>query len=302
MDVKITIMQVEVANLRPNPWNTNSVGAQNFEKLKGSIEKLGFFKPILARELDGGFFEILGGEHRWRAAMEQGISTVPVISVGKFNDLVAKQMSLVDNERYGEDDQVALQRLIEEIRALAVTLITYHDKRRAKDGSSIDTIREVIERWAPPNENDTAAYIREVAKAVGVTPDMVIDLHDYDTLRPLVEAIIRHENGRGPLKTLNSWYTSEVIEEGLRRAGVVKAVKAVKALPVTKETAGATVTAGIGLAQLAEVIPQISAAMDKAQGNITSGDTVRVIFGIATILVAGFIAWSQVCKYKKGIA
>ncbi|ELY3838636.1 hypothetical protein ACTV1P_003976 [Cronobacter malonaticus] len=188
------------------------------------------------------------------------------------------------------------------IRALAVTLITYHDKRRAKDGSSIDTISEVIERWAPPNENDTAAYIREVAKVVGVTPDMVIDLHDYDTLRPLVEAIIRHENGRGPLKTLNSWYASEVIEEGLRRAGVVKAVKAVKALPVTKETAGATVTAGIGLAQLAEVIPQISAAMDKAQGNITSGDTVRIIFGVATILVAGFIAWSQVCKYKKGMA
>lgn len=101
MDVKITIMQVEVANLRPNPWNTNSVGAQNFEKLKGSIEKLGFFKPILARELDGGFFEILGGEHRWRAAMEQGISTVPVISVGKINDLVAKQMSLVDKRNSG---------------------------------------------------------------------------------------------------------------------------------------------------------------------------------------------------------
>ncbi len=49
--------------------------------------------------------------------MEQGISTVPVISVGKISDLVAKQMSLVDNERYGEDDQVALQRLIEEIQS-----------------------------------------------------------------------------------------------------------------------------------------------------------------------------------------
>ncbi|HHU7973324.1 TPA: ParB/RepB/Spo0J family partition protein, partial [Escherichia coli] len=34
MDVKITILQVDVANLRPNTWNTNSVGAQNFEKLK----------------------------------------------------------------------------------------------------------------------------------------------------------------------------------------------------------------------------------------------------------------------------
>lgn len=187
------------------------------------------------------------------------------------------------------------------IRALAVTLITYHDKRRAKDGSSIDTIREVIERWAPPHENNTLAYVNEVSKAVGVAPDMIIDLHDYETLRPLVEAIIRHENGRGPLKTPNSWYTPELIEEGLRRAGIVKPVKAVKAVPVTKETTGATVTAGIGLVQIADVMPQVSAAMDKAQGNISSGDTVRIIFGVATILVAAFIAWSQVRKHQKGL-
>ena len=187
------------------------------------------------------------------------------------------------------------------IRALAVTLITYHDKRRAKDGSSIDTIREVIERWAPPNENNTDAYINEVSKAVGVTADMIIDLHDYDILRPLVEAIIRHENGRGPLKTLNTWYAAEVIEEGLRRAGVVKQVKTLKSVTLNKETAGATVTAGIGLAQLADVMPQVSAAMDKAQGHISSGDTVRIIFGIATIFVAGFIAWSQVRRHQKGM-
>ena len=74
-----------------------------------------------------------------------------------------------------------------------------------------------------------------------------------------------------------------------------------KAVPVTKETAGATVTAGIGLAQLADVMPQVSAAMDKAQGHISSGDTVRIIFGIATIVVAGFIAWSQVRKHQKGM-
>ena len=46
MDVKITILQVDVANLRPNTWNTNSVGAQNFEKLKGSIEKLAFLSQF----------------------------------------------------------------------------------------------------------------------------------------------------------------------------------------------------------------------------------------------------------------
>lgn len=187
------------------------------------------------------------------------------------------------------------------IRALTVTLITYHDKRKAKDGSRIDTIREIITRWAPPHENDTETYIRTVAKAVGVPADMEVSLHDYGTIRPLVEAIIRHENGRGPLKNENTWYSAEVIDEGLRRAGIVKAVKTVKAVPVTKESAGATITAGLGVAQLADVAPQITAAMDKAQGNITSGDMVRIAFGVATIAIAIFVAWSQVRKHQKGI-
>ena len=173
------------------------------------------------------------------------------------------------------------------VRALAVTLITYHDKRKAKDGSRIDTIREVIERWAPPSENDTEAYVQAVAKAVGVSPDMEIDLHQYEIMRPTVEAIIRHENGKGPLRTDNTWYNIDVIDEGLRRAGVVKPVKTTASIPVTKETA---------------VAPQISAAMDKAQGNISSGDTVRIVFGIATIAVAVFIAIAQVRKYQRGVA
>lgn len=188
------------------------------------------------------------------------------------------------------------------IRALAVTLITYHDKRKARDGSPIDTVREVIERWAPPHENDTEAYVSAVAKAVGVSSEMIVDLHDYSTLRPLVEAIIRHENGKGPLKTANTWYSVEAIDEGLRRAGVVRVVKAVKAVPVTKESAGATITAGIGVAQLVDVAPQITHAMDKAQDNISSGDTIRIVFGVATVAIALFIAWSQVRKHQKGIA
>ena len=42
--------------------------------------------------------------------------------------------------------------------------------------------------------------------------------------------------------------------------------------------------------------------MDKAQDNISSGDTIRIVFGVATVAIAVFIALSQVCKYQKGIA
>lgn len=187
------------------------------------------------------------------------------------------------------------------IRALTVTLVTYFDKRTAADGTPLDTIQKLIDRWAPPVENDTGAYATVVAKAVGVPVDMKIDLHDYAVARPMIEAIIRHENGPGPLKTANTWYSADIVDEGLRRAGIVKVVKTVKAVPVTKETAGASLTASIGIAQLADIAPQVSSAMDKAQDDISSGQWIRIGFGIATIVVAVFIAWSQVRKHQKGI-
>ncbi|MEZ3660900.1 ParB N-terminal domain-containing protein [Klebsiella variicola] len=200
MDIKITILQVEVARLRPNPWNTNSVGAQNFEKLKGSIEKLGFFKPILARELDGGQFEILGGEHRWRAAMEQGISTVPVISVGKISDLVAKQMSLVDNERYGEDDQVALQRLIEEIQSeldyQLSEIAPYDDELAATLARESAIDLEMLEALSRGDEEPIEKDSREKAERVGAehqTMRFKVTFDASDRVTETIKSIIKEQ-------------------------------------------------------------------------------------------------------------
>ncbi len=200
MDMKITILQVEVARLRPNPWNTNSVGAQNFEKLKGSIEKLGFFKPILARELDGGQFEILGGEHRWRAAMEQGISTVPVVSVGKISDLVAKQMSLVDNERYGEDDQVALQRLIEEIQSeldyQLSEIAPYDDELAATLARESAIDLEMLEALSRGDEEPVEKDSREKAERVGAehqTMRFKVTFDASDRVTETIKSIIKEQ-------------------------------------------------------------------------------------------------------------
>jgi len=181
------------------------------------------------------------------------------------------------------------------IRAIARLLISYQDKYK------INTVRGIINRWAPPNENNTTAYIYTVAKAVGVQPDDKIDIHEYTAMEPIVQAIIRHENGAGPLSTPNTWYGQDVIDTALNRAGVVKKAATVAAVPVTRETVAATGTAGLGLAQLADVAPAISAALDKSQDNLTSGQWIRIAIGVATLVVAIYIAWSQVKKHKLGV-
>lgn len=76
------------------------------------------------------------------------------------------------------------------IRALYRNLITYRDKYGLK------TVRGIITRWAPPNDNNpTASYITGVAKAINVTPDAVLTLAQYPAL---IKAIIQHENGSQP--------------------------------------------------------------------------------------------------------
>ncbi|HWH86338.1 MAG TPA: structural protein [Pseudomonas sp.] len=112
------------------------------------------------------------------------------------------------------------------IRAIARTLCTYQMYRLATDGSCIDSVREIISRWAPLTENDTHAYVHHVAACLEVDPDdPVVDVTDYHTLRRLVLAIIGHENGEGPMPC-GGWYPGYVIDGGLYAAGAMRSASA----------------------------------------------------------------------------
>lgn len=108
---------VNPSDLKPNPWNTNSCTPDAEVKLDASIRKLGMFKPILVRELDDGSLQILGGEHRAESAVRVGLTEVPVHNLGKIGDVKAKQIGVIDNARYGEDDQLGLAKLLKELGA-----------------------------------------------------------------------------------------------------------------------------------------------------------------------------------------
>lgn len=129
------------------------------------------------------------------------------------------------------------------IRALVRTLITYQDKHQLR------TIAEIIRRWAPGGENDTQAYIAAVSRQTGIGPTVRLDMHRYDDVRAITEAIIRHENGPGPLNTPNTWYDDATIDRGLVLAGIEREPVAVGAVPVTGETVMASILALLGAAQ-----------------------------------------------------
>jgi hypothetical protein len=78
------------------------------------------------------------------------------------------------------------------IRALAKILLTYFNKYQLR------TVEAIINRWAPPAENDTEGYISDVARRMNVAPDETLDLTSHVILLDITEAIIVHENGQNP--------------------------------------------------------------------------------------------------------
>lgn len=92
----------------------------------------------------------------------------------------------------GEDpDFVTFKSPLYGIRALAKILWSYQDVH------GINTVSGFINRWAPPGENDTTAYVQNVCAACEVSPDTTIDLKS-SVFYNLVIAIITQENGEQP--------------------------------------------------------------------------------------------------------
>ncbi len=57
------------------------------------------------------------------------------------------------------------------------------------------TIRQLITRWAPSSENDTARYVQRVSRMTGYGADERIDLSDKSVATSMAAAISRVENG-----------------------------------------------------------------------------------------------------------
>lgn len=111
-------MSIDPRACRPNPWNSNVVSPDNEAKLDEAIRRMGFFKPIICREIeeDGEtVLQIIGGEHRRDAAIRIGLEEIPVYNLGPIDDVEAKRISLADNARYGSDDTFQLAQILEDI-------------------------------------------------------------------------------------------------------------------------------------------------------------------------------------------
>ncbi|MGN0635725.1 MAG: ParB/RepB/Spo0J family partition protein [Acutalibacteraceae bacterium] len=90
--VRLKIMDIEPNREQPRKdFDDEALG-----ELADSIAKYGVLQPLLVRPLNGGGYQLIAGERRWRASRLAGLTEVPVV-VREMTDEEAAALALIEN-------------------------------------------------------------------------------------------------------------------------------------------------------------------------------------------------------------
>lgn len=114
------LTSLALENLQPGKYQPRThMDQASLESLADSIRSQGIMQPIVVRQVDGGKYEIIAGERRWRASKLAGLKEVPVI-VRDIADDAALAMALIENIQRENlnpiEEANGIQRLIDEFK------------------------------------------------------------------------------------------------------------------------------------------------------------------------------------------
>ena len=110
------LLQIPLGSIRANTRQPRRhIDADGINGLAESVRAQGVMQPVVVRPAEGGGYELIAGERRWRAARAAGLATIPAL-VRESDDRESLVLALVEN--------VAREDLspIEEARAYAALL------------------------------------------------------------------------------------------------------------------------------------------------------------------------------------
>ena len=89
--------QLPIYKVEPNPDQPRrDFDEEELQALADSITEHGIIQPLTVRQLDSGYYQIIAGERRWRAARLAGLSEVPAVII-EADDKKAMELALIEN-------------------------------------------------------------------------------------------------------------------------------------------------------------------------------------------------------------
>lgn len=114
------LRSLDVTLIQPGKYQPRqTMDDERLQELAASIKAQGLIQPIIVRSINGGRFEIIAGERRWRASQLAGLKQIQAL-VREAPDQSVVAMALIENIQREElsplEEAAALQRLITEFK------------------------------------------------------------------------------------------------------------------------------------------------------------------------------------------
>ena len=129
------ISEIVVKRIEANPWQPRTIfDEESLDELADSIKEIGIIQPITVRLLEGGNYQLITGERRYRAVKKLGLRTIPAY-IRSADDTNMLEMALVENIQREDLDAIEVaisyQRLIEECDITQESLSDRVGKKRS---------------------------------------------------------------------------------------------------------------------------------------------------------------------------
>lgn len=102
----------DIARMVKAPWNYKLDDDAKYTKLLANIKRNGQMENIIIRQLGGGTYEVVNGNHRYDAFHEAGVRTPMCFNVGKVSLAAAERIAVETNETKFDNDPIKLSEVL----------------------------------------------------------------------------------------------------------------------------------------------------------------------------------------------
>ena len=156
-----SLREIDIDRILPNSHQPRkNFDEASLDELADSIREHGVVQPIVVRPLDDGFFQLIAGERRWRAAQRAGLSRVPAVVRDAAENAVL-ELALIENLQREDlnpmEEAQAYERLIVEFGLTQEEVARRVGKNRATIANMLRLLRlpPEVQQWLRENRLTT---------------------------------------------------------------------------------------------------------------------------------------------------
>ncbi|MBP3322505.1 MAG: ParB/RepB/Spo0J family partition protein [Clostridia bacterium] len=225
----VRISQIEPRRDQPR----KNFDLEALQQLADSISTHGIIQPVAVRESIGGYYEIIAGERRWRAAKMAGLSEIPVTVIAA-DDKKAAELALIENVQREDlnpiEEALAYKKLSEEYGLTQEKVAQAVGKSRSGVANSLrllDLPEECLEMVASRILSEGHAKVlmgiedeEELVKAAHTVVQKELSVRETEALvKRINAALFEEDEEEAPVTPVKVNYSKVLAEKAGRHLG-----------------------------------------------------------------------------------